>query len=41
MKQAGRIQRQMEQAQVDLAERTVDTTSGGGAVKVTASATED
>ena len=36
MKQAGRIQRQMEQAQADLAERTVETTSGGGAVKVTA-----
>ena len=36
MKQAGRIQRQMEQAQEDLAERTVETTSGGGAVKVTA-----
>lgn len=36
MKQAGRIQRQMEQAQADLADRTVETTSGGGAVKVTA-----
>jgi len=36
MKQASRIQRQMEQAQADLADRTIDTTSGGGAVKVTA-----
>ena len=36
MKQASRIQRQMEQAQTDLADRTVDATSGGGAVKITA-----
>jgi len=36
MKQANRIQRQMEQAQSDLSDRTVDATSGGGAVKVTA-----
>jgi len=36
MKQASRIQRQMEQAQEDLADRTVDATSGGGAVKITA-----
>lgn len=36
MKQAERMQRQMEQIQADLAKRTVDATSGGGAVKVTA-----
>lgn len=34
MKQAARIQRQMEQTQADLAQRTVDASSGGGAVKV-------
>jgi len=36
MKQAARMQQQMEQIQADLAQRTVDATSGGGAVKVTA-----
>ena len=36
MKQAARIQRQMEQVQGDLAQRTVEATSGGGAVKVVA-----
>ena len=36
MKQAARMQQQMEQIQNDLAKRTVETTSGGGAVKVTA-----
>ena len=36
MKQAARMQQQMEQIQNDLAKRTVDATSGGGAVKVTA-----
>jgi DNA-binding YbaB/EbfC family protein len=36
MKQAQRMQRQMEEIQASLAERTVDGTSGGGAVKVTA-----
>ena len=36
MKQAARMQQQMEQAQSDLASRTVEATSGGGAVKVTA-----
>lgn len=36
MKQAARMQQQMEQIQADLAKRTVDATSGGGAVKVTA-----
>jgi hypothetical protein len=36
MKQAQRMQQQMEQVQAQLAERTVDATSGGGAVKVTA-----
>ena len=36
MKQAARMQQQMEQVQASLAARTVDATSGGGAVKVTA-----
>ena len=36
MKQAARMQQQMEQVQSQLAARTVDATSGGGAVKVTA-----
>src|SRR5579862_8258771 len=36
MKQAQRMQQQMEQVQAQLASRTVDATSGGGAVKVTA-----
>jgi len=36
MKQAARMQQQMEQIQNDLAKRTVEATSGGGAVKVTA-----
>lgn len=36
MKQAARMQQQMEQIQADLAKRTVEATSGGGAVKVTA-----
>lgn len=36
MKQAGRIQRQMEMVQQELAKKTVESTSGGGAVKVTA-----
>ena len=35
-KQALRMQQQMEQVQAQLAARTVDATSGGGAVKVTA-----
>jgi DNA-binding YbaB/EbfC family protein len=35
-KQAARMQKQMEQVQAQLATRTVDATSGGGAVKVTA-----
>lgn len=35
-KQAMRMQQQMEQVQAQLALRTVDATSGGGAVKVTA-----
>jgi DNA-binding YbaB/EbfC family protein len=34
MKQAARMQQQMEQVQADLASRTVEATSGGGAVKV-------
>lgn len=36
MKQAARMQQQMEQVQAQLAERTVEATSGGGAVKVVA-----
>lgn len=36
MKQAARMQQQMEQIQADLAQRTVDASAGGGAVKVTA-----
>ncbi len=36
MKQAARMQQQMEQIQRDLANRTVEATSGGGAVKVVA-----
>ena len=36
MKQAARMQQQMEKVQTDLASRTVEATSGGGAVKVVA-----
>ena len=36
MKQAAKMQQQMEQIQASLAVRTVEATSGGGAVKVTA-----
>ena len=36
MKQAARMQQQMEQIQTSLAQRTVEATSGGGAVKVVA-----
>ncbi len=36
MKQAARVQQQMEQVQNELAKRTVEATSGGGAVKVSA-----
>ena len=36
MKQAARMQQQMEKVQADLAQRTIEATSGGGAVKVTA-----
>jgi nucleoid-associated protein EbfC len=36
MKQAARMQQQMEQIQNQLAQRTVEASSGGGAVKVTA-----
>src|SRR5436190_6795077 len=36
MKQAQRMQQQLEQIQADLAKRTVEASSGGGAVKVTA-----
>jgi DNA-binding YbaB/EbfC family protein len=36
MKQAQKMQQQMEQIQSELAKRTVEATSGGGAVKVVA-----
>lgn len=36
VKQAAKMQQQMEQIQADLAKRTVEATSGGGAVKVVA-----
>jgi DNA-binding YbaB/EbfC family protein len=36
MKQAARMQQQMEQVQAQLAARTVEATSGGGAVKAIA-----
>ena len=36
MKQAAKMQQQMEQIQASLAMRTVEATSGGGAVKVVA-----
>ena len=36
MKQAARMQQQMEEVQAQLATRTVEATSGGGAVKVVA-----
>src|SRR5437588_9821948 len=36
MKQAARMQQQMEQIQASLAQRTVESTTGGGAVKVIA-----
>ena len=37
MKQAAKMQRQMQEAQAQLAEQIVEASSGGGAVKVTAS----
>jgi nucleoid-associated protein EbfC len=36
VKQAARLQEQMEKVQSDLSSRTVEATSGGGAVKVVA-----
>ena len=36
MKQAAKMQQQMEQIQASLATRTVEATSGGGAVKIVA-----
>ncbi len=36
MKQAARMQRQMEEVQAQLAARTVEATSGGGVVKAVA-----
>lgn len=36
IKQAARMQQQLEQVQAQLAQRTVEATSGGGAVRVTA-----
>ncbi len=37
MKQAAKMQRQMQEAQEQLADQLVEATSGGGAIKVTAS----
>ena len=37
MKQAAKMQRQMQEAQAQLADQTVEASSGGGAVKVSAS----
>ena len=37
MKQAAKMQRQMQEAQAQLADQMVEASSGGGAVKVTAS----
>ncbi len=34
MKQAAKIQRQMEQKQAELAEKTIEVSSGGGAVTI-------
>lgn len=36
LKQAARVQAQVEKVQAELAQRTVEATSGGGAVKVVA-----
>ncbi|MBI3881545.1 MAG: YbaB/EbfC family nucleoid-associated protein [Verrucomicrobia bacterium] len=36
MKQAARMQQQMEQVQTELAQRTIEATSGGGVVKAVA-----
>lgn len=36
IKQAARVQAQVEKVQAELAQRTVEATSGGGAVKVVA-----
>jgi DNA-binding YbaB/EbfC family protein len=36
MKQAAKMQQQMERVQAELASKTVEASSGGGAVKVTA-----
>jgi nucleoid-associated protein EbfC len=36
MKQAQRMQQQMEQVQAQLAQKTIEASSGGGAVKVVA-----
>lgn len=34
MKQAQKMQKQMEEAQASLAEKEIETTSGGGAIKI-------
>ena len=36
MKQAAKMQRQMQEAQAQMADKEVEASSGGGAVKVTA-----
>lgn len=41
MKQVAKMQRQMEEAQKELAEKTVEGTAGGGMVKVIANGAQD
>lgn len=41
MKQAQKMQKQMEETQAALAEKIIETTSGGGAVKVTITAKKE
>ncbi len=41
MKQAQKMQKQMEEAQADLANKTLEITSGGGAVKITISGSKE
>ena len=41
MKQAQKMQKQMEETQAALAEQVIETTSGGGAVKVSVTAKKE